>query len=115
MNDDRIERMLREGYPAPDAGAARSRILERAARELRPARTRAWFRAKWAFAAAAVILFANVSDHGRQIRLSRGLDGTPVRTISDGAAMIERQRLAREMLAWAKCGPGIEKQKEGQL
>ncbi|MDO8587068.1 MAG: hypothetical protein Q7T82_08520 [Armatimonadota bacterium] len=116
MEDDRIEEILQERYPAPDAEGARGRILGRAARELRSARPRTWFRTAWAFAAAAaVILSANVCDHARQARLSQRTHVTSAAPASSAAAVIERQRLARETLAWAKCGSEVEKQKEDQL
>lgn len=103
MDNDKIEQVLRENYPAPDAASARGRILEHAARELRPVRSGLCSGIRWAVTAAvaATILLANISDHARQIRLTGGRDGTPALS---AAAIAERQRLACDLFAQDSLG-----------
>jgi len=115
MKPERIEEIIQANYAADEPEGTRERILRRAYQELPPAGSRVRIVAKWAPAAvAAIVLFAGISDHARQARLCR-MAGTdrhqPRLTANIAQAIAEREKLTREMLAYA--GFSLEEDKGG--
>lgn len=103
MDQDRIEEILRESFPKDEPQGMRERVLSKAAGELHPARVSWWPKVRLAFACAAVllVLFANLSDKARQSRIAGVPDAQPrLSTEYTVKALAERQKLAREMMAW---------------
>ena len=96
INDEQVEKLLKESWSAPPPEGMRERILRRASADALSARPRRIPVLKAAFAALAIgiIVFGNVSDAARQARIAR-VSGISV-PVSDSAsmAMFLRQRSA---------------------
>jgi hypothetical protein len=114
VDTERIEKILKDHFPLDEPEGARDRILSRAARELRPARSRLWVKLQWAFAVLAVgtILLANISDHTRQVRVAGGNTSTIGISDRNLIALARRQNLN----VWPETAQGAGgRQAGGQL
>lgn len=112
MDAERIEKILKEHFPQDEPQGARERILSRAARELRPARSRVWVKIWWAFAVLAVgtIALANVSDHARQVRMAGGITSTATINDRNLIALARRQTLD----LWPETGQMTDRKEAGE-
>lgn len=114
MDQERIEQILNENYPADQPEGMRERVLAEASRELRPARLGWQSNLKLAFVGslALFILIANISDSTRRTRLN-GSHGNPARTYAAAPEAANSLRtLTREALAWACDGTEMRKVKD---
>lgn len=102
MNDKKIEELLRETWsPKPPEGM-RERVLRRSREELRQSRpTKLGWRPMFATIAILMVLGTGISDHYRQVRLARLMDGASPKMSApfDPASLLKQRQQIESLLA----------------
>ena len=102
MNDKQIEQLLKEIWSPKPPDGMRERVLRRSREELKHARP-TWLGWKPAFATVGIlmVLASGVSDHCRQVRMARLMDGASPKMSApfDPAGLLKQRQEIESMLA----------------
>ena len=107
MNDKQIEELLKESWsPRPSEGM-RERVLRRSREELRQSRpTKVGWRPVFATIAIVMIFATGISDHCRQMRLARMMDGASPKMSApfDPSSLVKQRKQIESLLAVLPAG-----------
>ena len=102
MEDKKIEELLRESWsPKPPEGM-RERVLRRSREELRQSRpTKVGWRPVFVTIAILMVLGTGISDHCRQVRMARMMDGASPKmsTPFDLSSLLKQRKQIESLLA----------------
>ena len=114
MNDEQVEKVLKESWSASPPEGMRERVLRRASAEALPARPGRIRVLKVACAALAIgiIVFGNISDSARQARMVRANGGQLPRIAGSASLLALRYRLQAEGFGELRRWPAIEREGE---